>query len=244
MGPMTSEAPGSLAAGSGDRIDPMRPAVPQLHERLRRLVVQGRLEPGSRVVRRDLAARYAVSRQPVSEACNRLAEEGLLDVLSQRGTFVSRIGVDAVLSARFVLEAVEADIVRLLAARPDPAVVARGERLLDAQAAALDDADVARFVALDDDFHRHLAVAAGQARVHESIRPLALQLDRLRHLATRRDAGAAALAQHRGILAALRAGEPDAAAAAMRAHRRRIIDDLRAAIEANPGHFDRQVPLS
>src|SRR5690554_5571253 len=72
----------------------------------------GRPVPGTRISETELAAAYEVSRQPVREAFIKLAEEGLLAVRPQRGTFILRISIPAVLTARFIREAVEADIVR------------------------------------------------------------------------------------------------------------------------------------
>ena len=241
---MTSEPvddPG--AADAPDRIDPMRAAVPQLHARLRRLIIRGELSPGTRIVRRDLAARYTVSRQPIGEACNRLAEEGLLDVFSQRGTYVSRIDIDAVLSARFVLEAVEVDMACLLAARLEPEVITRLERIVEAQAALVDSPEPAPFVELDDAFHRGIALAAGQGRAHEALQAIRVQLDRLRHLLARRSPRAPAVDQHRRIVAALRARDTRAVETAMREHQRRMLDGLQDAVDARPDDFDgRPVP--
>jgi GntR family transcriptional regulator, rspAB operon transcriptional repressor len=68
----------------------------------------------------------------VREAFIKLAEEGLLEVRPQRGSYVRRISVQAVLDARFVREAIEADVVRRAAETVDAA----GMDQLDAHIAA------------------------------------------------------------------------------------------------------------
>src|SRR5205823_4468759 len=56
--------------------------------------------------------RLKVSRQPVREAFIKLSEIGLVRVLPQRGTFITKISAKEVLDARFVREAVECAIAR------------------------------------------------------------------------------------------------------------------------------------
>src|SRR5258708_40102213 len=50
----------------------------QVYQRLRELIVQGLLAPGSRVVETEVASRLGVSRTPVREALQRLQQEGFV----------------------------------------------------------------------------------------------------------------------------------------------------------------------
>jgi DNA-binding GntR family transcriptional regulator len=50
----------------------------QVYARLRDLIVQGLLAPGSRIVETEIAARLGVSRTPVREALQRLQQEGFV----------------------------------------------------------------------------------------------------------------------------------------------------------------------
>src|SRR5438034_7680649 len=64
---------GSLAAAPhGSRPD-------QVYVRLRDLIVQGSLAPGSRIVETEIASRLGVSRTPVREALQRLQQEGFVN---------------------------------------------------------------------------------------------------------------------------------------------------------------------
>ena len=144
-----------------EQVDQSAPVGPQLIRALRQAIVQNQLEPGTRLSEAEIGARFGVSRQPVREAFIKLAEEGLLEIRPQRGSFVRKISIAAVLDARFVREAVEADIAKACAsARPDGLVeelrsqVAAQARLVDQHPAA--------FVPLDDEFHHTLAKGAGR----------------------------------------------------------------------------------
>src|SRR5688572_30815554 len=76
---------GSLAsAPHGSRPD-------QVYARLRDLIVQGSLAPGSRIVETEIATRLGVSRTPVREALQRLQQEGF--VMGAPGAQQSRLTV-------------------------------------------------------------------------------------------------------------------------------------------------------
>lgn len=211
---------------------------PQLWFVVREWILRGELPPGSRLSEVDVAGLFGVSRQPVREAFIKLAEESLLEIRPQRGTFVSRIRVDAVMSARFVREAVEADIVRLVASRPTPQLLSELDTLLQAQERVMDGAEPQAFLALDEQFHKRLAEAAGQAKGWQIIQPLKTQMDRMRYLNARHFPHDQLIAQHSQVVEAIRAGDPDAAEAAMRGHLRQILDDLPVMAKALPHFFE------
>ncbi|MHB0856289.1 MAG: GntR family transcriptional regulator [Anaerolineae bacterium] len=76
-------------------------------ERLRSAIRSGTLEPGSRLVEHDLAQRLGMSRIPVREAMQRLAEEGIVIKEPHRGSFVylpTIKDIEEIASLRAVLE--------------------------------------------------------------------------------------------------------------------------------------------
>ncbi|SSC65932.1 GntR family transcriptional regulator [Ciceribacter selenitireducens] len=211
---------------------------PQLYRLLRDRIVKGDLAPGARISESEIAASYKVSRQPVREAFIKLAEESLVEVRPQRGTYVRRISVPAVMTARFVREAVEADIVRAAAQAVTPNILALLEANLAAQRAVVDSDDPSRFMELDEAFHRLLAQAAGQPAIWDILEDLKTQMDRVRHISARQFPRERLIDQHAAVVAALRSGDPDAAEAQMRAHLKGVLTDLPAIAEAMPEFFD------
>ena len=211
---------------------------PQLYRLLRDRIVKGDLAPGARISESEIAASYKVSRQPVREAFIKLAEESLVEVRPQRGTYVRRISVPAVMTARFVREAVEADIVRAAAQAITPDILALLEANLAAQRAVVDSDDPSRFMELDEAFHRLLAQAAGQPAIWDILEDLKTQMDRVRHISARQFPRERLIDQHAAVVAALRSGDPDAAEAQMRTHLKGVLTDLPAIAEAMPEFFD------
>src|SRR5919198_5811877 len=63
----------------------------QVYDYLRGAIMTGRFAPGERLDLEGLVEQLKISKMPIKEAVGRLAAEGLLDIQSRRGTFVSRV---------------------------------------------------------------------------------------------------------------------------------------------------------
>ena len=209
---------------------------PQLYRILRARIITNDLEPGVRISEAEIAAEYTVSRQPVREAFIKLAEEGLVEVRPQRGTFVRKIEVAAVMDARFMREAIESDIVGLLAESANDRTIADLRQQVAEQRKSLDDPD--RFMELDDRFHASLALAGGKARVWDIVESLKSQMDRVRHLSMLRFPVPKLVEQHAAIVEAIASHDSKTATGAMRGHLREIMNDLPAIAKSRPEFFE------
>ncbi len=218
-------------------LDPTASITPQITRILRERIIRNDLRPGDRISESELARAYDVSRQPVREAFIRLADQGLLEIRPQRGTIVTRIGYLAVLDARFLREAIEADIVKILAARPDRSLIAELRRQLERQQATTDN-DAGGFIRLDEQFHRTLAEAAGKAGTWQRIEGLKSQMDRVRHLSLAAFRVDALIDQHRSVVDRIESGDIAGASSAIRLHLREVLNDLPRIVEANARFFD------
>lgn len=214
-----------------------RPAstAQQVHDWLHQRIIQGDLLPGARLSETEIADQIGLSRQPVREAFIRLASDGLAEVRPQRGTYIGKISVSAVLSARLIREAVESDLAAMVAGSGADLAAMRAELVVQDQANAA--GDVAGFIASDDSFHRAMALAAGQAAVWNDLERLKSQMNRLRHLSMRVFDRSATIAQHRAVLTALEQGDAAAAQAAVRTHLRQMLTELPQIAAAHPDYF-------
>lgn len=217
-------------------LDAQGAIAPQLYDRLRERIVRAELKPGETISETEIARAYAVSRQPVREAFIKLSEAGLVQVRPQRGTMVSPISVASVMEARFVREAIEADVARSAAERADPAA---GRALLDQIEAQKRVArqDVHAFMKLDELFHRTLAEMAGVPFAWRVVEDVKAQMDRIRYLSVKEVHVQLLIAQHEAIALAIAASDPAAAEAAMRVHLREILRSLPIIAAAHPELF-------
>lgn len=81
--------------GSGREEDALaRTTAEWVVERLKDDILTGRLAPGTKLVERDLAERYGVSRTPLREALNQLVARQLATTIPYRGVFVRKVDLD------------------------------------------------------------------------------------------------------------------------------------------------------
>ena len=135
--PILEPVAGRSATASSGR--PLREFV---RDRIRDRIADGTYPPGTRLVERDLAADFEVSRLPVREALRMLDTEGFVEMLATRGVIVrqlSRTDVEELFDVREALEttafhkaaqrATKADVRRLKAlARRAERALATGDR--------------------------------------------------------------------------------------------------------------------
>lgn len=217
--------------------------VAGIHGAIRDDIVLLRMRPGQRLSENQLAERFGTSRTPVRAALVRLIDEGLIEVLPQRGTFVSRISLQAMRRARFVRRALEIAIVRRAAEEGLPAAAHRRA----AAALAEQEAVAARppgqstaeaFTIADDAFHAALASGIDLADVWAVVEREKSQFDRIRFLSLPQATPMAVLiAQHRAILDGIAAGDPTQAEAAMRIHMDEVLKVASGIKAAHPDLF-------
>jgi DNA-binding GntR family transcriptional regulator len=221
------------------------PMARRVTEALRQAIVEMRLSPGEMLSEQDLARRLGVSRSPVREAFIKLSQSGLVRVLPQRGTQVVKISRAGVEDARFIREAVECAVVREAAARADPTMIAALTDSLARQKRGQRSNASHTFLALDEEFHRLLAEAAGRPAAWEMIQDVKPQMDRVRFLdlaqATPRHV---VLAQHVVIVEAIKAGDSVAAEMAMRHHLSEILRSLPQLVAQYPELFETEPEIS
>ena len=213
----------------------------QLHRVLRAAIIQGDLAPGQAISELETSRRFSMSRQPVREAFIKLAEEMLIEVLPQRGTYVRKISVKRVLEARHLREIIEVSIMReiatTLAARPDAGLI-RTLRSLAAQQQKIKAGDRRDFLALDEEFHKTLALYAGREYAWRVIEGSKAQMDRVRFLSYDfATPTPQVVAEHTAIVDAIEAGDPDLAARTIENHLRVILDSLPQIAARYPEHF-------
>jgi DNA-binding GntR family transcriptional regulator len=187
------------------------------YESIRESIIDGRYKMGEHIVESAVASELQISRAPVREALNRLTQEGLAVEHPRRGTFVREITAQDFIDIYNVRIALETAAVRL--------VVRGGARLdgIDQTLAKLEKAasrgDVAKTVALELRFHQQVCEAAGNAYLQSVFQSLLGPV----HMALGLDDSAYenledVTTEHEALLEAIRSGDADVAAEAMRAH--------------------------
>ena len=208
----------------------------QAYVTVRDAILSHELPPGTRLSVPLLAQRLGMSRSPAREAIARIAQEGLAVFSPNRGAVVADLQRSDLVEIYRIREVLEGLAARLAADRMSDDGIAVLTELVAEHAEAVTEADVERHYGLDAQFHAHIRKLAGSPRLVESLDVLQSQIRLAMHTTHRSPGGMAqALAEHRLILAALRARSPDQAETASRLHIRRLITDLqRLEVEVSP----------
>jgi DNA-binding GntR family transcriptional regulator len=189
---------------------PRRPLHEEATERLRDLIVQGRLAPGERLNERLLTAQLGLSRTPLREAFKVLATEGLVELLPNRGAIVSHMDELRLAETLAVMGALEALAGELACRMATDAQLNEIRALHYEMLACHAREDLAGYFKFNQAIHLKIVKYSGNAVLHQTYRQLNANVRRARYMANlSRERWNAALREHEEILAAL--GARDAA---------------------------------
>jgi len=199
-------------------------------------------KPGSQVNEKAIALAHGVSRTPVREAILRLAGEGLIDVVSKAGTYVSRISLSALAESIVVRKALEEVTVRAAVTHATPSQIIELRAILARQAEALEAGQQDAFHLADEAFHEAIARVGRLPGIWTLLQNVKLQVDRYRRLTLPQPGRIArAIGEHQAVLDAIEARDADAAAAAMARHITGLDVNLAEIRRINPDHFEEDV---
>lgn len=177
------------------------------------------MRPGEKVSENDLARRFGVSRTPAREAMQRLADEGLVEIFPQSGTFVARIPYEELPEAMVIRKSLESTTAGLAAEAASRSQKLTLASVIEQQREASQAGDRAAFHRADELFHAKLAEIAGFPGIWKLVLQVKTQVDRFRHLTlVLPHRMLAVIEEHERILKAIERGDATGAAAAMVAH--------------------------
>lgn len=198
------------------------------YERLKDAIRHADLQPGEPLPESRLSRLLGISRTPVREALQQLAQEGLVQVIPGRVVTVAAHSVQEVLNVVHLRSLLEPELVRLATETiTDEALNELWQSLSDMEAAVEND-DREGWSKADTCYHETL----GEACPNELLSEMTLQMrNRVHHLAvidsqTNPARLAACTREHREIVEAIAARDPQVAEEAMRRH----IDRLRTSL--------------
>jgi DNA-binding GntR family transcriptional regulator len=183
-----------------------RPLHEEAADRLRDLIVQGRLAPGSRLNERMLTEQLGLSRTPLREAFKVLATEGLVELLPNRGAIVSQLDPVRLAETLAVMGALEALAGELACASAAETQINEIRALHYEMLACHARADLAGYFKFNQAIHLKIVKYSGNAMLYNTYRQLNAYARRARYMANlSQERWNAAVREHDAILAALAA---------------------------------------
>lgn len=132
---------------------------------IRQMILTGELKPGDRIDQNDIAVRLDISRHPVRQAIERLAERGFVQSRPHRSVIVSELSVEdmeQVYAARTLLEN---EAIRLSWAQYDAAFLKEARALIHAMDRAMRNADLDEFMFHNLEFHMNFYRRCGNVHI-------------------------------------------------------------------------------
>jgi DNA-binding GntR family transcriptional regulator len=190
-----------------------------VRDEIEAMVLDGRFKPTERINELALAARLGVSRGPIREACSALSALGLLESVPNRGFFVRRLDEDELTEVAEARACVFASIIAAVAVRAGENDMARLRDLVDEMDDAAALGKVRDYYPVNLRFHALLGVMCRNRRLAAIYQGLARELHVQRYRAlSDGDNLSVSNAEHRAIVTAISAGDPDVAFRAGRDH--------------------------
>ena len=189
-----------------------RTAHEYVRDSLRIAILRGSITGGVRLVQSEIARELGVSTTPVREALRDLATEGLIDLDAHRGAVVKKLDYPELVEIYRLTRLLEPEAMRLAAHAKGQACLDRAEELAEQMEA---EDDIGQWVDLNRQFHESLATCVDSSRLLNILKGLREAAAPYTGLALQQNEYPRDLAHkhHRELIAALRDGDGERAAA-------------------------------
>jgi len=147
------------------QIENYKPLREIVFEYLRQSIVEGKLEPGKRLMEIQMAEQLGVSRTPIREAIRKLELEGLVVMVPRKGAYVADVSIKdvlEVLEVRMVLEGLAAS---LAAERMSDSEIDELATICDEFENCYKNDDIEGMIEKDVDFHDCIFNATGNNKL-------------------------------------------------------------------------------
>ena len=171
---------------------------------LRTMLVEGRIAPGAKLNERELCALLCVSRTPLREAIKRMAAEGLVDLLPNRGAVAVKLSETDIIHAFEVLAELEGISGELAAQRITAAEIAEIKALHYEMLASFARKDLHEYYRLNAQIHAGINRATKNPVLEKIYRETNARVQSMRFRSNQNEAKwKQAVSEHEQILAAL-----------------------------------------
>lgn len=210
-----------------------------VYEELKKNIMSIRLKPGQAMSTQEIATKLNVSRTPVREAFLRLQAEGLVEMIPQRETMVSKIDLKRVDQEKFIRECLELGVINKFLNKKNQENIQAMSKLIQLQKQCDRDRDFVGFLDADDRFHKVLFDTTNQQMAWETITDRNGHYNRLRILFIQKETVMeSSIQQHTEIVKLLEIGEEEHIRKALASHIQRLDVDKTGLAVTYSDYFD------
>jgi len=210
----------------------------KVQQALRHAILEQRLTPGTRLPEDAIGEAFGASRTIAREALGRLATEGLVELIPNRGAFVANPSLEEGRGIFVIRAALERGMVRQLSGRIDAVSVKRLREMVEAETRLAEKSDV-EAIRLAGEFHLYLASLTGNPLLQRYLVEIISRCSLVMTMYGRPHSADCGAREHREIVDALVAGDFTRAGDLMERH----VEDVaaRAQLSVRPKTDVRQV---
>ncbi|MBP3742234.1 MAG: GntR family transcriptional regulator [Treponema sp.] len=167
---------------------------------IRENIINLELKPGSMISEQDIADELGLSRTPVHEALQELAQTKIIEILPQRGSRISLIDMNLVEEAVFIRSTLEAAIIELACKSATEEDIQQLEENINLQEFYLAKDNLEKIMELDNAFHKYIYTMTNKMQCYSMIKLMNIHHDRVRELHLHTSNTSTVIEEHKKIL--------------------------------------------
>lgn len=157
----------------------------KVYETLKKDILHMKIKPGTAIGENEIAGKFGVSRTPVRDAIRKLESDGLVEVKSHIGTYVTLIDLDQVADVIYMREKIEKavflDLEKVLKNKGTLKLVYNLDKQKELLESDVDDSEIAvQFMILDNEFHKTIFELTGRGAIWGYMQSIQYHYDRFR----------------------------------------------------------------
>lgn len=201
-------------------------------------IIDLNLPPGQSISEQDVATQLRVSRTPVREAFIKLSQENLLDIIPQKGTYVSLIDTAQVEESKFARETLEKEVIQQACADFPSEELFQLQSCLALQELCISEKNYHRFFELDENMHSIIFKGCKKARIWNMLQLMNAHYNRVRimNLKGKEFEWDQLLEQHRELVKAIREKDAALGKRTIDLHLNKVVVDLEH-LRKEQGHY-------
>lgn len=200
-------------------------------------IIQLEFEPGQLVSENELSSALNLSRTPVREALIELSKTGLIDIISQKGSYVSKIDYNIIEESRFMRTILEVAIIKLACEGISDEYLIKLKSNIAEQKLCLENNLKQRLFKLDNQFHKLIFEATGKQWTYNVLTTPMVHFDRLRMLLLKSIKTNRTVEDHENILYAIERKDKELAELLIKQHLGRDVITKDELINSYPTYF-------
>lgn len=211
----------------------------QAYSEILKRIINTEYQPGQRISEKNLSQELDIGRTPIREALLQLRQEGLINVIPQSGTYITKIDLQVAISARFIRESIETRVVKEATASYDTLAITKLNTIIANQKFFSKQKEFENFFREDEAFHRQFYLMTNHQQVWDWLQITNIQLNRFRmlRLKVKELPWENLINEHVNILKAVKNHDPEEAERLIANHLHLMIDEKDALLHTFPDYF-------